>query len=76
MRVYGGTGDPCAPKPVVCLGKPKHQMGVRISVLATEVLLLRHHVAHGAGFRQWQFFLRECGLDVPRSNGIFTECRI
>jgi len=69
MHVDGGAGEPSAPKPVVCFRKPKHQMRVRISVLTSKVLLLRHHVAHGAGLWQWYFFLVECGFDTVEDLG-------
>src|SRR5579862_4667503 len=55
MHVHRGAGDG-APQHVVGFGNPEHQVGLRMPVLAAEVLLLRHHVAHRTRLRQREFF--------------------
>ena len=62
MHIHRGARETCAPKQIVCFGKPKHQVGIRIPNLAAKVLLLRRHIAHRPRFRQRQFLLSYAAL--------------
>jgi hypothetical protein len=57
MHVHRGIWHIRTPSHMIRLGKPKHQVGIRIAEFGTDVLLLGHHVAHRAMLRHGQFFL-------------------